>query len=480
MSQDTLTRMFNSPRRRQVLKGLGGTVAISSGLAGCLSNEGGENGSADGGGGTTGNTGQSGGSDGEVFLLSNQSNEDVRELLRTASSDFEENSDYSVNIEFTRMGSGIQQRLTELMQAGTPPDIISSSATLATQLVSKGLSEPLTETINEIEDRLGKMNPAGQLIVDDEKHLPLLSVTPCGYFYRDDVYTQEPSSWDTLLQEAKKAQDADATQSSVFVAGGKPDKCVHYFMLQFAYANHAQVAETQDGEVSIVMNDDGHGGLNGEGSNRQKWIETLQFLKQLYQYSPAATDASCTQMIGAIVNGTSASAAYPGWRTKVNVAQQDVEWAGDTRAIQMPGPDGKGHSFLATKAYQVISDGGATEGAKEWVNHFYQQKYLMQFYELVPLHIFPGYRGIRESDEYQQVLDNLSDAWTESDYQQAFKAASKATALPFESDEPNPKAGQIQSSAILARLLGDVTAGDKDPATALEQRANELQETISD
>lgn len=465
MSRDNETCSNSYPKRRQVLKTLRNTAAAGSvGLAGCLGGGGGD----DEGGGN------------EVFILSNQSNEDVRELLRTASSDFEENSDVSVNLEFTRMGSGIQERLTELMQAGTPPDIISSSATFGTQVVNEGLSEPIPDVIDDIEDRLGKMNPAGELVVDGENHLPLLSVTPCGYFYRDDIYTQEPTNWDLLLEEAEKAHNSDKVQSGTFIAGGKPDKCVHYFTLQFAYANQAQVAETQDGEVSVVMNDQDHGGLNDEGSNREKWIETLKFMKELYDYSPAATDASCTQMIGAVVNGTSASAAYPGWRTKVNVTQEDTDWAGDTRAIQMPGPDGKGHTFLATKAYQVINEGNTTEGAKEWLKHFYQQEYLLQFYELVPLHIFPGYKGIQESDEYQQILNDLSDDWNEGDHQEAFKAANNATALPFESDEANPKAGQIQSSAILSKLLGDVTAGGKEPADALEERATELQETISE
>ncbi|MFC7078511.1 ABC transporter substrate-binding protein [Haloarcula halophila] len=471
-------RSGSSHRRRDVLKLAGaGSVTALTGLAGCSGDGGsgssdGSSGSSDGGSGDGGTTTADAGdgewpdlSGTEVHFLTDESSEAFTSFFERVKTDFEEDTGATVNLDLVNLGEQ-GERLSQLIQAGDPPDVMQAVQTRVVQLQDQGAAGPVNSAVNDMIDRYGEPVSGTRVQADGDDYAVPCWINPSGQWYREDIYEGEPETWDDMLNYASQADDPNGTRGTSIPLA--PALCNDSFFLAYLYANDGKVCERDsNGEVQCIIN---------EGENRERFIETLEFFSDLYQYSPTNANASCSQQVQAIPTETSAEAGYVGARPKVQSVQQDKDFAGEVRASQVP-QNRSEQSHANAIAYMTFANANV-EAGNAFISYMFQEEYFIDLLLLTPIHNNPGYPSIREHPDYQTGLENLDDAWTDDDIETSLAFADNIQPFSQETSPPNPYAGTIYSSKLLVDILNDATINERDPETIVEEYAGQIQSVI--
>ncbi|NHN58594.1 MULTISPECIES: ABC transporter substrate-binding protein [Halorussus] len=401
----------------------------------------------------------------EVHFLTDESSEAFTNFFQRVKSDFERDTGATVNLDLVNLGEQ-GQRLAQLLQAGDPPDVMQAVQTRVVQLQHQGVAAPVNSAMSDMLDRYGEPVGGTRVQVDGDDYGVPCWINPSGQWYREDIYNQEPTDWDTMLAQAEQADDPNGTRGTSIPLA--PALCNDSFFLAYLYTNEGRVCARDDnGQVQCVMD---------QGDNRQRWIETLEFLGNLYQYSPTNANAGCSQQVQAIPTGTSAEAGYVGARPKVQSVQQDVPFADQVRASFVPS-NRTSQSHANSIAYMTFQ-GANTEAANTFVSYMFQERYFIDLLLLTPIHNNPSYPSIRENQAYQQGLNQLSDAWTDQDVETSLAFADEILPFSQETSPPNPYAGTIYSSKLLVDILNDATINERDPAAIVDDYAGQIQSVI--
>jgi len=462
-------------RRRDVLKLAGtGSVISLTGLSGC-SGGGGDGGSDGDGGDTTsdGGTISTTTSDGEwpdlsgteVHFLTDESSEAFTNFFERVKADFEEDTGATVNLDLVNLGEQ-GDRLAQLIQAGDPPDVMQAVQTRVVQLQDQGAAGPVNSAVSDMIDRYGEPVSGTRVQADGDDYAVPCWINPSGQWYREDIYEGEPETWEDMLNYASQADDPDGTRGTSIPLA--PALCNDSFFLAYLYSNDGQICERDsNGEVQCVIN---------EGENRERFIETLEFLSDLYQYSPTNANAGCSQQVQAIPTETSAEAGYVGARPKVQSVQQDTDFADEVRASQVP-QNRSEYSHANAIAYMTFANANV-EAGNAFISYMFQEEYLIDLLLLTPIHNNPSYPSIREHPDYQAGLEQLDDAWTDDDIETSLAFADNIQPFSQETSPPNPYAGTIYSSKYLVDILNDATINERDPEVIAEEYAQEIQSVI--
>lgn len=460
-------RRTPSTNRRTVLKGLG-TAGIA-GLAGCTGGPDGDQGSPtdEPMGTATGTPGQWPDLSGqEVHFLTDEANEPTQQIYQRIIDEFESATGGTVNIEYVPFDQ-FNQRVAQLLQANTPPELVLTTTSDTANYIELGVAEPATEAFEMLEEQYGTP-PEGSRVLSggDEYLIPLWTNSGMNH-YRSDISDVVTETWE---DELAYAQDADGTDglAGAFVPAGQ-SVCTDQMVLSYAFANDAQVATRRDGEVTIIM---------GEGDNRTRWIEMLEHFQQLAEYAPEAPDAGCGQMVQAVPNEVSAQTYYIGARPKIQSVLQEKAFAADVHPIKTPSGRSENHSGFV-EGLQMFQ-GGNKEAAVTFMEFFYQVENFVDLALQTPIHNNPGWPGLRDSDAYQQGLDDLPDTWSDDDIEAALSAIEGVQTLDGETDPPNPWAGPLRASRKFSEMFFEVTIAGDDPATVVDSTAGELQTVLED
>ncbi|MFA1610827.1 ABC transporter substrate-binding protein [Halobellus rubicundus] len=445
-----------------------------TGLAGCSSSNNSNTESDDtSSGGTSGSTSGSAGGSGEwpdlsgqeVHFLTDESSEKFTQFFQRVKEDFESDTGATVNLDLVNLGEQ-GPRLSQLLQAGDPPDVMQAVQTRVVQLQNQGVAGSVDSAMSDMQDRYGDPVDGTRVQVDGTDYAVPCWINPSGQWYREDIYEGNPETWDDMLNYAEQADDPDGIRGTSIPLGRA--LCVDSFFLAYLYTNEGRVCARDDnGEVQCVMN---------QGENKQRWIETLEFFSDLYQYSPTNANAACSQQVQAIPNQTSAEAGYVGARPKVQSVQQGKEFAGDVRASQVPQNRTSQHHANAI-TYMTFEDANV-EAGNAFISYLFQEEYFIDLLLLTPIHNNPSYPSIRENTRYQQGLENLDDAWSDSDIETSLAFADDILPFSQETSPPNPYAGTIYSSKLLVDILNDATINERDPETIVEEYASQIQSVI--
>jgi ABC-type glycerol-3-phosphate transport system substrate-binding protein len=457
------------------LAGSGSVVGLSA-LAGCQGGGGGNTATAGGGdGGSTSTQGSGGGSSGsgdwpdlsgqEVHFLTDESSEAFTSFFERVKADFESDTGATVNLDLVNLGEQ-GPRLSQLLQAGDPPDVMQAVQTRVVQLQNQGVAGTVNSAMQDMMDRYGEPVSGTRVQVDNDDYAVPCWINPSGQWYREDIYESEPTTWDEMLSNAEAADDPDGIRATSVPLGKA--LCNDSWFLAYLYTNEGRVcARDSNGEVQCVMN---------EGDNKQRWIETLEFLSELYQYSPTNANASCSQQVQAIPNETSAEAGYVGARPKVQSVQQDKAFADQVRASQVP-QNRTAQSHANAITYMTFQ-GANVEAGNAFISYLFQEEYFIDLLLLTPIHNNPGYPSIREHPDYQTGLEELDDAWTDQDIETSLAFADDILPFSQETSPPNPYAGTIYSSKLLVDILNDATINERDPEAIVEDYATQIQDVI--
>lgn len=447
-----------SPRRRRVLKAIGGGGALGTvGLTKPSPVTDVQDGDWPDLSGTT------------LTFLTDESNDTFREFFSDVGDAFNEATGATVEMDYQAVGGSVEERLAQLLQAGDPPDIYMSSVSQASLLAFQGAAAPVNDPVSTVIDEYGE--PRDRLQYQGDDYLMPIWSNIGIVWYRTDLYDEPPTTWESSLQGAEQVNQQDG-MSGAFVPAGQ-SFCTDLMLLGYVYSNGGTVTENQGEDVQVVMD---------QGQNRERWVETLSHLQELHQYSPQNSDAGCSQMSQSIASETAAQAWYVGSRPKNQSILQDKEFAANIAPTLQPAPDGNEDSMTngLTDGLITFQQASNPEAAKVYMEFFAQPEYMTRLAFITPLHNITPFPGIIQSDPFQEQLENLPDVWSQEDIETTLTAAENYKTLATETGNLNPFAGAIYNSRKLSELMFDITVRGNDPGEMVDRYAQEIQQVVDD
>jgi ABC-type glycerol-3-phosphate transport system substrate-binding protein len=458
-------RVLDSNRnRRKVLKALGGGAAIgTTGLAGCFGfggSNGGNGGDATPGGDVDSSewpdlSGQS------VHMLINETAQPFRDLFNQMGADFTAATGAQVNNEFTGIGTGMRQRISQLLQAGEPPEIVFARGANATNLLQAGALHPVDEALEHWEEKWGQPEERSFIQFDGQNWLLPISTKGGVFWYRDDIYSGEPETWDDWMEMSRQADEQEGMRGTFLPRF--EGQCPEWYYIGYAWSNGGRWMERDgDGNIRVAVD---------RGSSRDSWIEMLEFLNELKAYSPSGSEPPCLE---AIPSGEAASTIGTVVRPKNQAVERGVPFAREVTGTPPPYKSDEIHTGNAEGF--VLLDTPNSEAGMEWLKFLSQIEYNIPLYSITPLQIQPVYEGIRETQEWEDFLSNIPDEWKDQDIEAS--QYREFEQLPNETDPPNPYVGGLFQSWEVSQMVFDVTVQDMNPAEAVDQHADNLRDVL--
>jgi hypothetical protein len=478
--------------RRKILQAIGGTVGVA-GMAGCSgegngNSNGNENGNDNGNGNGDDSTPTEGDSEWpdlsgeEIHFVTDSASDDYRDLFGQVKEDFEAETGATLNIEYAQHGDAKQEILARQLQAGDPPEVFDGNSAEVADLYTQGLLNPVNNVIEALEatETFGELIDSARVLDKEGNNLVVNDGGTMGtHWYRTDIVDFVPETWDEQLEWAEEAHQSSETAYGFYVPTGE-ENCVNYFYQAYGWNNGARIAERNDsGEVEIVMD---------QGEYRDRWVETLEYLDQLHEFSPTASDATCSTMINTVPTQEAAACYYPGARPKQQSIERGHEWA--PQLDPLPGnPEAPNDSIypdisqnLSSGGFGgfVVLDGSNVEGGQTFLEYYYKSYGVEHFVQDI-IHYTPGaWSNLPESEEYQSYLDDVDPAWEEDDIEQALDAVNHCIDAPNETRPPYPGGGSIHTANLLPRMGYQVLVEGKPAGQAVDDIAPQCREIIEE
>ncbi|MBZ6495240.1 ABC transporter substrate-binding protein [Natrinema longum] len=381
----------NTFNRRRVLAGAG--AGITGVVAGCL--------------------GGSGGGDDEVHFITDYYNDSWEPLWGDLESEFEDETDTSLNIEEGGMSGTQEGRLAQLIQAGEPPDANTSTFDQVADIWETGQLETVNDVVSSIEEVNGEINTEAFLGEGDDIYQIPHGLYVSNFQYRADIYEQlgldEPETFQDVLDNAQVIDESDEVDARGYGLAGMP------------------TGKSQD-EFLVLLSSAGVSGIGLRWSDpdareelevyfpEEEVTMVLQYMKDLAEYSPDPTSIGWAESLSQWVQGQYAQCyhlnAWPVGVTALTAEAQDndalrgLAEATQVRAYPTWGEIDKDDNWLSAPApdgYHVFSNGTNTAGAKEWFEWLYadSMERTVSFYEADPGRFLPTYSDVLGSDAFQ-------------------------------------------------------------------------------
>lgn len=468
--------------RRKVIKALGAT-AVTGAMAGCAGDDGEDTeGTDDPGDDTNGNGGTTAGtpSNGEWPDLSGRSLHYVgaegsaaaQAFWSSINSAFTEATGAAVNMEYAGTVTG--DRLAQLIQAGDPPELYNGTEVQAANLAVQGAVEPLTDVMDLIIEELGEPYDFQRVVVDGEDYYAPFFGNTSQFWYRTDLGIDVvPDTWDNVLEYAGQAHELDETEFGTVVSAG-PGFDTQRTALTWAWSAGGQVTDyDSNDEIQIEVH----------GEYRDNWIEALEFMDNLHEYSPTASDSGWSLIGNAIQSELAACNWYGGGRPIQFAVENDRSFASNVRSVITPENQtrlgqGSGNGI-------IIPSNSDDEAAKVYLEFLMTsaERVLDLTFDIAPVHNAPVWDNLRDFDYYQEKVDALPDEYGTVDDQlqtSLVDAPANAMSYPTEVQPPNPYAGALADSLLVSEMVQEVLLNDVDPGQAVDTYGTELQQVLDD
>lgn len=411
-----------------------------------------------------------------VHYLTYNSGEEFQEFFDNVAEDFTEETGIEAEVEYVG-GFSVIDRLSTLLQSDDPPSAFAAPSSGAGGLMwSQGNTEPVTDIVDEFESTYGtvadyhKFPPVGSEL----HNVPHYQIVGGMEWYRSDIYQDGfGDTWDNYLSKFEE-HDSDDMRAAFVPAA--PAGMSGRYLNNFGAANGLGMATFEDDPAYLV--DD----------YREGWIETLEFIGEVHNYSNSNAEASFVETPQAIVNGSAAWLSHFG-RAGLIAARQDVEFKDQLAIGTPPSQDGEPEitGFLESAAGGILSSDiiGETrvENSKEFLRFLYglhddnPQRYI----DFVNADAFI----------YLPVVDDLLDdeLYTTSEPYETFPILQDYLDILNEEIMPNAAAGNdimmaqpfwgvMDTSQGLAQMVNDHLIVDKSAEQAFDDNEPDLREAF--
>lgn len=469
MTNDS-TNLGGGVDRRTYIKSVAGTGLLGS-VAGCTGSQ--QNSQSNETTTTTVGTPQTSGdwpdlSGKEFHFVSGEPSEAAQQYWGRVTEDFKEATGAEIRLEFTQAGQSGQDRIIQLLQAGDPPNIYPTFIGRTLQFYRRGILRPLTDITQKAMDQWGEPRDVFRVVVDDDDYMFPQWASFSLHWYRSDASDIVPDTWEKALAYAEETDENGGVKGTYVPTGLGPHSDAE--LLTYAWANDCKTFERDnDGNLRAILN---------KGSNRDRWVELMNWKSEMHNHSPVASDSSWTTCINAIANETSHSGWYGGVRPKNAVIEQNKPFAGETHATI---PQKRSTQTYGTASGLVSFKGADPEVTDTFLDFWTQERYLNPLYwEFSRIHNVPSWPKIKDGEYYQQKVEQLPPEWTRDDLEFYINEAPKhAKVWAYETEPKNPYTGTVFSSQILSNFKYDVLVDDQDPDKIIDSYNQKLQEVIN-
>lgn len=480
--------------RRKALKSIG--VATVAGLAGC----GGQSGSSGGGegtssGGSSGGSTSSGGSSDEGssggstsqsgewpdlsgqslhYLTSDTSTEAQNFWMRVAN-DFKEATGCDINIEFAGFaGEGIVPRVSQLLQAGDPPEATDLDVGVATQFLPDDQLMPLDQAMETLIDRYGEPTSAKRLVIDGTNYNVPLKSSYLTMWYRSDLSDATPDTWESMMEYVQDVESNSDVNGTYLPTGTGLHALLNH--MAWAYTEPTTMVRRSGGQIQSNLAND-----------RETWSAVLSQLKELYQYSPTSTDSDFGALIQAIPTENAASNPYIGVRPKNAAIRQEREFAEAVTPLStgMPMAPSSSEGKVEVGGGGLVSFKGADqEVANTWIEFLTQPEYYLDLFSVfAPVHYTAPWPGLKERDDYfSRLQDAAPDGWTEEQIRTVQYDIPENHELIHPANEispPNRFFGPITSEEPITTMVTEALVKDTDVDAAIDKADETVSSVLS-
>jgi len=460
--------------RRSVLRKTGAAGPLLAGLAGCSGDEGGAAGGTDN---VQGTASGNGGTD-TLIWMTGSADPEWRDFWTTTINDFTEETGIPVQMEYTGHGVSSYERMTTLIQAGSPPSIMHGNHLGANGILySEGFLNPIDDVVSEMEDEYGPAPEALKMKPFGTNHMLATETLLYCEWYRHDKYDFQDFSHEEILNQAPEVDSEEMRATQVAAA---PTGVSGANLLTGGCVSGADVIVfDDDDEATFVMD---------QQENRDIFVDQLKFMKELHQYGDNGAECSWGCASGGYAQGQFAHVWYAGGRAGMAATEENPEHAkkssprpitsanGDHRTPVLP--QQYGHAVFSA---DVIGEENV-QNAKDLLRFvFLDKERYLDYLSLTPLHKWPPFGDMAQSQDYRNLdafQDNPDtmakwlDIWNEDFMADIKMGAEVGRAFPYY--------GPTRQTNIPAEIVHEVIINDADPAEEFDNRMPELKSEFQD
>lgn len=436
--------------RRQYVKiaGVGGSI----GLTGCMGqgssgdNSGNDNSGNDNSGGTT------------IEYISDRGG--TREFIEAFISDFEEeNPDITVNAEYVTKGVALQERLSQRIAAGNPPDIIFGPSANVYRFAAQGDAIPVTDVI----DDLGIENSPVQY--EGEDYLVPTMTQVFNYWYRTDHYPNDPSTMSEWLTGAEQVSNNSDMEGFLALSG--ETNIGTTAGAQLAWSNGVDMITGEPGNMEVVLD---------QGDNRSKMIEALKWYDDIHEYSLGGGSYGWGDSYNSLAQGNSASAPGLGSDPALTARNNNPEMVENLNANFGPWGEGMGAPekiWIYRQGHYIHGEAENPEPAKKFIKAFNEGDRIIDWLLEAPMYLLPPSKDMMENERFLEndFISSFEGLWNK--YQDNWDSFS--TILNTGTDgAANLLGAQVYDQKIPGRMLAEVTINDREPAPVVDEIAEDI------
>ncbi|WP_134672347.1 ABC transporter substrate-binding protein [Halorussus marinus] len=437
--------------RRKFLTAAGGATAVA--VAGCT---GGSESDSEGDSATTVGEVESGdATQTTIKYLSDRG--DSKQVIDQIISEFESEHDYTVDVTYTSKGTSTDEQLQKMRAAGNPPDVVFDTSADAYRYQRDGDAAPVSEAVQGT----GLPDPVN---VDGESYFVATMVEPLMGWYRNDIYEENPTTWETWQSEAQRVSEEEDINGYVVQSGQTNNADTS--ITQYHWQNDVDIYSGPSDDIQVTIDDE---------DNRQGAIETYEWVQQMAEYAPNGSGWEWGDAIAALQQENAAAAMSVGGLPILTISANRPDLVEKLSPTAFPVPDGNGQDkwWAYMEGHVVWNSGGATDGARQFVDFFSKSERFMDFVLSAPLFQFPPTRegldseAVRNNETIQNhpdVMELVRDNWD----------AFTSVLATGDDGAPNIVAADAYGQQVFGQSAEQLLVGGRSPEETVDWVAEEL------
>lgn len=459
--------------RRTVIKSTTGATTLGM-LAGCLGNGDAGDGADPGNGDAGDDADPSDAADEELIVLNKETIEESVAWWDEVGDGFE--GETGTELVVDHAGLDLVPVATSMIQTGNPPDLATLALDQVGPFLDQGQLANVDPIVDILEEEIGEILDSEKLMVDGTNYLVPLWTNPTQLWYWEDVYeeygfdTTPGINWDELEEIAQTLYEGDMVDYGFTVSLGGARR-TGYLYWNFLASNGGQLCHVDDGEIDIAID---------SGENRERAIETLDYLNELYQYSPAATDYQWGEDLEAYMARTSGHSLY-GPRAKLSVIENRPDLK-DLARPHFPVSNREETLFNLPDGLVMFEAGENEDAAEEFHRYIAENNYLVEMLTRVsPVHNWPTIPEIAEMDEYRNA-PFIADNFLEEDLDIVSESFENGITFGTETmpEQANPYGASLLGTLEIGNMLYDVLVEGTPSSQAVDEYGQILRDELEE
>jgi multiple sugar transport system substrate-binding protein len=371
--------------------------------------------------------------------------------------EFENEFDYEVEVTYTSRGTSTDEELQQMLAAGNPPDLVFDTSADAYRYQQNGNLATVTEAVQDV----GLPDPVN---VDGESYFAPTMVEPLMGWYRNDLYEENPTTFDTWLSEAQRVGEEEDINGYVVPTGQTNN--ADTFTTQHLWQNDVDIYAGPSDDIQVTID---------QGENRERAVETYQWIQEMNEYAPNGSGWEWGDGIGALQQENAAALMSVGGLPILTIRENRPDLVENLSPTGYPLQEGGSQDkwWAYMEGHVVRSDGQATEGAQEFARFFSESERFLDFVLSAPLFQWPPTEELMNSDamaeneilaENQEAVNLVRDNWD------AF------TTVLATGDEgaPNLTAANAYSEQLFGQSAEQLLVGGRSPGETVDWVAEQL------